>query len=375
MFQTEIIDRPDDLNRIAARWDTLVANSDFASPFRSSQWMRSWWQHYGHDKRLCVVTVNDGDDLLGVAPAFITRSPAHVGTRALKFLGTGQACGEYLGLIVRDGRESTVVPAILDTLTTDLAGAWDVLRLSDIPADSPQCGALAAYFNQCGLHWSQRAGTTNLVVEFPGDWDTFLASVSSKRRTKLRRVVKTFDRDFTGEYEIATDKGSYERVWPELERLHNLHWSDAGKQGCFETPAFREMHRAFSQQALIDGKLVLASLRVHGQAIAACYGIRQGDTIYEYQRGHDPAWLAHRPGHALQYHMFREFMNDGVRRWDYLRGDYQHKRDWATTSQSTVDLFAAAPRCLAAPRYFAEHTYRNVRQRVKRWRDRVKVKR
>jgi CelD/BcsL family acetyltransferase involved in cellulose biosynthesis len=135
------------------------------------------------------------------------------------------------------------------------------------------------------------------------------------------------------------------------------------------------MHRELSQLYLERGQLVLAALRVDGQAIAACYGFRQGDTIYEYQRGHDPAWLTHRPGHALQYYMFEQLMESGVRRWDYLRGDYQHKRDWATGTQSTVDLFAAAPRCLATSRYIAEHSYRNLRGRLKTWRDRAKTRR
>ena len=375
MPHVTVVQTTAEFDEMSAHWDGLVAQSDHDNPFRRWAWMRSWWKHYGDNKKLLVIAVHDGGDLVGIAPLFVNQKTAHIGTRSLQFFGTGQTCAEYLGFIVRSGCEAQVVPAILDALATEYMHLWDVMRLTDIPLGSQQLKEFERFVSVRSLYWSRRDGTSNLLVDFPGDWDEFLKSLSSKRRTKIRRVLKTFDHEFQGEYALVKTPEQYERIWPELERLHNLHWADAGLQGCFETPAFLELHREVSRHYLDHGQLVLAALCIDGQAIAVCYGIRQGETVYEYQRGHDPAWLTHRPGHALQYYMFKEQMNAGVRCWDYLRGDYQHKRDWSTSRQPTVDLFAAAPRHLATPRYLAEHCYRTIRGRLKLWRNRAKAHR
>lgn len=110
--------------------------------------------------------------------------------------------------------------------------------------------------------------------------------------------------------------------------------------------------------------LLLASLRVDGVAIASCYGLRLGETVYEYQRGHDPAYSRMRPGHALQFYLFEHMIADGIRCWDYLRGDYPHKHDWANGNRRSIDLAIPAPRRAQLARYYLECSYRNARSRL-----------
>jgi len=144
--------------------------------------------------------------------------------------------------------------------------------------------------------------------------------------------------------EVVENTGQLSRCWDELRDLNNRRRAELGQQGCFVDPRFDAFHTELVREYARREMLVLGVLRVAGRAVAGCYGIRLGETVYEYQRGSDLEWIKLRPGHALQFFLFERMILRGVRTWDYLRGDYRHKRDWSNGARHSIDFVISAPR-------------------------------
>src|SRR5918992_4433380 len=68
-------------------WEDLSHDSPRATPFQSWAWLYSWWESYGEDYELRLVTVREGQGLLvGVTPLLLKYRP---GFSKLLFVGTG----------------------------------------------------------------------------------------------------------------------------------------------------------------------------------------------------------------------------------------------------------------------------------------------
>ncbi len=132
-----IIDRisnREQLAKLRCEWNALAGNV----PFRRWDWQDAWWHHYGRSRELCVLAVRDsGGATIGIAPWFAdtTIFDGHV----LQFLGTGQACSDYLSLLCRPRHMKEVTTGLAKwlcgrhTQTGDGDRAslnWDYLRLA-----------------------------------------------------------------------------------------------------------------------------------------------------------------------------------------------------------------------------------------------------
>ena len=85
----------------SASWNALAAGV----PFRSFEWLESWWPAYGDaaDRELFALAAFDSrGELVGLAPWYVERSASD--RRAIRFLGSGEVCSDYLTILCRSER-------------------------------------------------------------------------------------------------------------------------------------------------------------------------------------------------------------------------------------------------------------------------------
>jgi len=84
----------EELEALADSWNCLTR----AVPFRSWQWLATWWKHYGDGRELYVLAVhNDDGVLIGIAPLFRERQTT--GGLVLNWLGSGEVCTDYVTIL------------------------------------------------------------------------------------------------------------------------------------------------------------------------------------------------------------------------------------------------------------------------------------
>jgi len=356
--------------RLAGEWDELLTHSACNHPFMSWTWMHHWWQHYGQDKRLALVTVRENGRLIGLAPLCQDTEPGRFGTRILRFMGTGKVCSEYLSFMLRNGHELDGSRAIVDFLCEQAVGRWDLLELTEMCTASVMTAAIEQALEDRNETYYCGPGWNYYLVRLSGSWEEYLKSVSSSRRGRVRRMIRRLEKD-GGRFQLVERPEELPKAWDHLIRLHQLRWTARDEPGCFTSERFERFHRSLLEPMLAQGRLFLSVLYVGDEAIAANYALRTDGRVYCYQSGLDPAWGKYQPGHALTAFGIREATARGVRTYDLLGGDPQAKDRWANDVVPSCRFLIAAPRATArmhfARRLAVYHLKQGLKQRGPTW--------
>jgi len=179
LLRIEVLTSAGEFALLEEEWEDLYHNSPRATPFQSWAWLYSWWEFYGEDYELRLITVRDDEGLLiGLAPLMLKR---RLGFRRLLFVGTGPT--DYLDVLAREGWETQVLEALARTLRQ--MGSWQVVDLHQLRPD-------AAAWGIC-RHWDgPQLGVwqSNCPVIDAKPWDELLASIKKSLRSSARQTLR-----------------------------------------------------------------------------------------------------------------------------------------------------------------------------------------
>lgn len=235
-------------------WESLYHNSPVATPFQSWAWLYSWWESYGADYDLRLVTVrNDEGLLVGILP-FMTQFRR--GFRRLLFVGTGHS--DYCDVIVRAGWEDAVSEAGVHAL-----GRIESWHIADLAQLRPTAATWTILRRWGGPHLRQQQVPCPVMEVKP--WDEMLASLGSRFRQDTRRVLRRAEAD--GIRFQQAEPADAERAARRLVTLHREMWSERGINPEHSTQRFEAFLVAAARRMLTSGSGVIFECRRDGEVI------------------------------------------------------------------------------------------------------------
>ena len=306
-------------------------------PFRRWEWLRSWWVHYGSDtgggshKRLLILAVWNEQTLIAVAPWYISRVWAD--GRAIRALGAGEVCSEYITILCEAGFEDEVGAALADWLTDSACGerngqpVWDLLELNGVVAGDRTVSRLLDHLADFGNEVYPRAGRSCWRIDLPSQWDDFVARLSKSHRKQVRRAARRI-RNREVQLRRAQTVEEFEQGFTILVDLHQRRWQSLGQQGCFARPRFLAFHRDVGGEFFRSSCVDVTWMELDGRPLAAEYQLLGSDVVYAYQSGIDPTRLEHEPGRLAVTAALLRSIEQGRRCYDFLRGDEPYKAHW-----------------------------------------------
>lgn len=306
-----MLEGPDCIGSLRAEWQELAKHSPTATPFQTWEWQSAWLRSYRRAKRPLLVTIREGDDLVGLMP--LTRSGG--AWRTIRSLGSERA-SDYLHPLALAGRETSIAEAVADYLR-DSAEA-DLIDLHQIRETNPLADKAPAT--------TKIEQATCLLLDLPPTYEEYLATLGKSLRYDVRRLEKTLFKEDRATVEQVTE----DQIGMGLDILFDQHkkrWRKRGLPGAFIGRS-QSFHHDWSSQAIKQGWLWLSILKLDGAPIGAIYAMRLGSTCYYYQAGFDPAQSSISPGTLLVAATIRRAIEEGVQHFDFLRGDEPYKRRW-----------------------------------------------
>lgn len=346
----------------ATDWDRLARGV----PFRSWAWMANWWRHYGEPaakRRASLFTlgvIDRAGALIGLAPWYLERSPAQ--GRVLRFLGTGEVCSDYLGILCEPHAEDRVATALADWLTQaatgrtgtgepDHANRWDRLDLTGVDAEDAATARLVDALEARGNTVHRRTGPNCWRIDLPPSWDEYLAGLSKDHRKQVRRAENRMlasGRVVARRVDCLDDLPEAQRI---LVDLHQRRRRSLGEPGCFASASFAAFHGAVMPDLLRAGQLHLDWIELDGKPLAAEYHLAGGGVIYAYQSGIDPDRLEVGPGQLSHVVALRRAIEQGDRAFDFLRGDEPYKAHWRARPRRSLRIRVVPSRTAAQWRH------------------------
>jgi hypothetical protein len=367
-MQVQVIRTFDELHALQTHWNAISGES----PFRSWDWLATWWKHYGElqrrllndgmqrtDRELHVVAVYDEADpspqpsprgrgsdwrLVGVAPWYLDRTI--VKGNVLRWLGSGEVCTDHLSLICRPEHREQVAEQVAEVLA-DQCDEWDRLDLNAVDTDDYAIMALVAHLEERECIISRQAADSCWVLDLPSNWENYLASVSKSHRKQLRQAERRVIDSGRVAWHPVTNAAEFKTAWPVLVDLHQQRRKSLGETGCFASQAFHEFHHDVARRMLERGQLRLSWLELDGAPAAAEYHFADSQATYAYQGGVDPKRLDEEPGRLSTILCLRRAIEEGHQRFDFLRGDEPYKAHWRAERHATHDYRVVPNRRLA----------------------------
>ncbi len=333
----------DELAELRAAWEHLLQESTGPTIFSTQEWLGAWWKAFSAGKQLLTITFsNSRGELVGVAPFYLDEvNGRYYGRlRRLRLVGDGTVDSDNLDLIVRTGQEEVCAKAVLDWLASE--SVWDLCELNTLPANSPNTRPMLRLLDT--MKWVQGVYEhPNSAVVLPENWDAYLGQLSKEQAYGIERYTRRLRRH----YAVAIYKCVREEELPGyldvLFDLHQKRWTGRGLPGTFSSQERRQFYTDMSRAFLRRGWLEFWLLELDGMIVAAQFAFRYGDTVYQLQEGLDPAHYTDRAGQVLRAHIIKQLIADGVHRYDFLRGDQEHKRNWGALPGSYTYIHFAKP--------------------------------
>ncbi len=335
------VDSTQNFRELKKDWGTLLEACSEATLFNSWEWLFSWWQAYGDEKKLRILLWWDTEHakLVGIAPLYLAREAIGPGLqcRVLRFLGDGSHDSDYLNFVVHPAYN-------IETMVADF-GQWfrtnheyDAAVFNTIPAHSLLPDVLAQFAEKMDMLFGREDQRCGMAL-LPNSVETFLAERRSRFRTKLRAVLRTFDaqNDFIFENDITNLKKRLRSLF----LLHGLRWQKQGQPGVFINKKKRLFYSYFAPRFARNGWLRFYSLRAGSKYLAheMCFG-KNGQTLL-LQEGFDVVDEKASYGQMLRAVVIRSLIERGEKAYDFLGGYSDHKTDWGAIQGKMVRMIIA----------------------------------
>jgi CelD/BcsL family acetyltransferase involved in cellulose biosynthesis len=303
--------RAENFDSIWSRWEQILPKCVTDTVFVTPWWHKTWWDNFGGSRELRILSVSDGDDLLGIAPLMSD------GDR-LTFLGD-KDLSDYFDFVVPQDRVDQFFPTLWEHLS---ATEWATLDLPSLPSGSPTLEQLPSLAKNAGLSVTIEEEETTPTAELPATWDEFLLSLRKKDRHELRRKIRRLDRENTHRQYVADDGEVLNGSMQDFFRLLRASREDKNE---FLTPERETFFLDIARESVSRGQFRLSFLEVDGENVAACICFDYGDNYLLYNSGYDPSYSRLSVGLINKALSLQSAIEEGRKTFNFLKGNERYK--------------------------------------------------
>jgi len=157
----------------------------------------------------------------------------------------------------------------------------------------------------------------------PGDWESFVASLSKHDRHELRRKLRNFEAAGAIETVHLAAPGELQAGVETLLRLMRASRAD---KDAFLTPAMEAFFRGIAEEFAGTGLASICEVHLDGECVASLFSFETAGATLLYNSGFAPERASLAAGLLSKALAIRDAIERGKTTFDFLRGDEDYKR-------------------------------------------------
>lgn len=278
-------------------WDEvptgLLPSAPLTGPFPTRPFLEAWRSHH---------TASDATTPIAIAAAGAV--PLWIDDDVVRFAGQANLTDYHSPL-----------GGPLHECVSLVAKRYSGSRFSFDSLPNEALEPLASALGAAGVGATARTHGATLIIDLPADHEEWFRSLPKKRRHEIRRKRRRFV-DALGEplLERRTDREAFEA----FVAMHRSSHTDKGR---FMTEGMERFFWAL----LTEAGAIIDLLTVAGSPVAAAFGFVDSEALYLYNSAYAEDASDASPGIMLLALMIERSIDDGLLRFDFLKGDEQYK--------------------------------------------------
>ena len=295
------------------RWQKLLRNCANNHIFLTPQWQRASWQVFGAGYEEQLLTVHNGSELVGIMPMMLRNGK-------LSFIGSSDVC-DYMDFIVQQGQESFVFSQFMDYLR---ALECNSIELESLLPQSLTLKYLAPLAQDNGYRVEINQMDVSPQLILPSSWEEYLTLLKTKDRHELRRKLRRLERTKAlTSYTIAEK----EHLLQALETFFGLFKLSDTEKANFMTDQKRDFFKTMVLSLAEKDYVRLSFMAIGDRPVSSTLCFDYNGEIYLYNSAYDPTYASLSVSLLLKLFNIRDAISNGVKRFDFLRGNEAYKYD------------------------------------------------
>src|SRR4051812_3908008 len=296
---------------VAEQWDRLAQAEAF--PFLRHDWLRSWWDAFGGEKRLAVCTAWEEDELTGVFPL-------------CRRGGRLEVMKNVHSPVYRPfARDEETLRAIV-AAAVEAAGGF--LLVAHLPDRDPSIAMLVDLARHSGgLTLLERLHTSPIVLTAGFE----LARKSEKELARLRRRLEE-DHEVT--FSVVETPADLPAQLTEGLKVEASGWKGASHTAILEAPETTTFYRLISERFAAAGRLRFSSISVGDRMIAFDLCLVDQGRLWVLKGGYDEEFRRYAPGLLLTLAEIERSKELGLEAVELLGDKADWKKKFANDSRA-----------------------------------------
>ena len=307
---------------IWSEWERILPSCSTNTVFVTPWWQKVWWNNFCAGNELHILSVREGDEIIGIAPLMTCED-------RLTFTGDKELF-DYFDFLVPKGNEARFYTALFDHI---MDMDWQTIDLPSLPQDSPTLEYMPRLARERGLEVEVEVEETTPVAYLPDSWDEYLAGLRKKDRHELRRKLRRL--------EAADSPRQYSCSSPEcMQDFFRLLRASRKDKDEFLTPEREKFFSDIAQELSSRDQFKLYFLEVNGERVACCICFDYGESYLLYNSGYDPGYSQLSVGLLNKALSLRTAIEEGRRSFNFLKGNDRYKYNLGGKDEAVYRLTA-----------------------------------
>jgi len=332
----------DDIYSLREKWNCLLKNNVLGNNiFLTWEWLSTWWKHFGEGRKLLILHVEEGNEVLAIAPLMLSkyRLPGFGSIKKVEFLGAQHS--DYNNFIFLK-KEVECSNFIIDYLNDNVFD-WDWIELKEIPEPAEKTNLLETLFLDIPPKLRLKKRVCNLCpyISLPSSFNLLMNGLSKNLRQNLNKYLRRISGKHRIEVKKYDEAGfSVAQAMEVFIELHEKRWAFEGSPGAFKSKkdAFRSFHLDVAKCFADKGWLGLYFLTADDEPVSVQYTFEYGQKMYYYLAGLDPQYLGYSVGNLLIMFLLKRCVEKGFKEYDMMRGDEPYKHMWTHTYKRNFEI-------------------------------------
>ncbi len=323
----EIISDSNDFLTLKEDWNFILKESRINNPFLRHEWLSSWWQAYGGNKRLYILKFITKANTVGYAPfmQYNTRL-LHIPVKTIGFLANHWTRMEFI-LRIHHNECMLKLVQLLEKIRIPVI-------LAQLPKSSLNYNLLLQHLKDKRLLYSE-THKLNATVTVPACWEEYLKNKSRNFRQtftkKLRRLEKI------GKLDLVKLNVDTSKVIGLLKEISSDSWQTKNNVAIVMTEQGEKFYRLIIEKWKYKKFLNIYALMVNNRPISYMVGIKYNNCYFAFDTAYRQDMARYSPGAVMHNLLIKKLTEENITELD-LGYIAEYKKHWMDKSLPVSDI-------------------------------------